>query len=339
MITAMATATRTSAAPTGPAAIPLWKRIVKVTAAIALLFMAPMIIAYVVAGADAAAATLMGAVAGVTGATRSGWKRTARVVPLLGVYAVAAAAVGYGWGWVVLMGFVGLAAGIGMPSGYLPALMYAGMVPTMVLTQAGVGDALAAGVGAIAGGAIGVFMARRLGTTAEVPLTKAEWRGHESVSGMLTALVFVAGTSIAVATGMPHGYWVPLTLIVVIPPIVVGDDTRRGRERLVGTVAGLAIVVPLSFIPMPRFAFYLIGFALFVPAFVTMKRSYTYYAFFESAAVVMLVSAGSDMIGTDAARVEASVIAVALVAIAAVGIAWGLRHVSSSDVPKKALQA
>ncbi|MFM8829262.1 MAG: hypothetical protein ACKOGE_08325, partial [Actinomycetota bacterium] len=59
--------------------------------------------------------------------------------------------------------------------------------------------------------------------------------------------------------------------------------------------------------------------------------------FFESAAVVMLVSAGNDLIGLDAARVEAQVIGVTLVAVAALGIAWGVKHVSSSDVSKKAI--
>lgn len=328
MITAMGTATPTS---------PLWKRVARVVAGIIVLLVAPMVIALVVAGPSAAAATLMAVVAGVSGAVRSGWRRTARAVPLLGVLAVTTSIVGYGWGWVVVMGFVGLIAGIGLPYGYLPAFLYIGMVPTMVTQVVSTRDAILTGVFAVLAGALGVLAGKRMGTKPEVPGSPG-WAGHEAVSGALLAGLFVVGTSIAVATGLPHGYWVALTLIVVIPPIVQGDDTRRGRERLTGTVAGLLIVIPVSLIPLPQWAFYVIGFALLVPAFAVMKRNYTYYAFFESAAVVMLVSAGNDLVGTDAARVEASVIGVALVAVAAVGIAWGVRHVSSADLPVAALQ-
>lgn len=68
MITIMATATTTSKPP-------LALRIAKVAGAIVLLLVAPMIIAYVVAGPTAAAATLMAVIAGVSGAMRSGWRQ------------------------------------------------------------------------------------------------------------------------------------------------------------------------------------------------------------------------------------------------------------------------
>lgn len=315
---------------------PLAHRVAKVVVAIVLVLVIPMIIALVVAGPSAAAATLMSIVAAISGAMRSGWRRAAWVVPLLGAYALATSLVGYGWGWVVVMGIVGLTAGIGLPYGFLPALLYAGMVPTLVTTVVSTGDALLTALFALIGGTLGVITGRRMGMKPAVP-GKPNWVGHEALSGALVAGIFVAGTSIAVATGLPHGYWVALTLIVVIPPIVQGDDTKRGRERLIGTVAGLAIVLPIAFIPLPQWAVYVIGFGLLVPAFTVMQKNYTWYAFFESAAVVMLVSAGSDMIGLDAARIEASVIGVALVAVAVIAVAWGVRHVSATDVPKAAI--
>lgn|GEM_PF-1444534 len=80
-----------------------------------------------------------------------------------------------------------------------------------------------------------------------------------------------------------------------------------------------------------------LGFILLIPAFMVMHRSCTCRALFESAAVEMLVPAGNDLIGLEAARVEAQVIGVTLLAEAAVGIACGVRHVSSSDVSKKAI--
>lgn len=329
MITSMATETTTTKPP-------LARRVAKVVVGIVLVLVVPMVIAFVVAGPGAAAATLMSTVAAVSGAMRSGWRRAAWVVPLLGAYALATSTVGYGWGWVVVMGFVGLTAGIGLPYGFLPALIYAGMVPTLVTTVVSTGDALLTALFAVLGGALGVVTGRKMGMKPTVP-GNVRWTGYEAVSGALCAGLFVAGTSIAVATGLPHGYWVALTLIVVIPPIVQGDDTKRGRERLLGTIAGLAIVLPISLIPLPQWAVYIIGFALLVPAFAVMQKNYTWYAFFESAAIVMLVSAGSDMVDLDAARIEASVIGVALVAVAVIAVAWGVRHVSASDVPKAAI--
>lgn len=340
MITSMAPESTTTKAGTGKAGAaarpPLGRRIARVVVAIVLVLIAPMLIALLVAGPGAAAATLMSIVATVSGAVRSGWQRAAWMPPLIGAYAVVACTVGYGWGWVILLGFAGLIAGIGFPSGVMSALLYAGLVPTMVTQVVGLRDALLTGAFAILGGVLGVLVGKRIGTKPTVPGNE-KWRGHEALSGALVAGLFVAGTAIAVSTGLPHGYWIALTLIVVIPPIAQGDDTKRGRERLVGTIGGLLIVIPVSLIPLPQWAFYLIGFALLVPAFVVMRKNYTYYAFFESAAVVMLVSAGNDLVGMDAARIEASAIGVALVAVAAVAIAWGVRHVTASDVPTKAV--
>lgn len=332
MITGMATRTSTPAAP----AKPLWRRVVLVVGAILLLLVAPMVIAFLVAGAEASAAAVMAVMAAVSGSMRSGWHRAALVVPLLGVLAFATSMTGYGWGWVIVMGLVGLAAGIGLPSGFMPALIYAGMVPTLVTQATTVGHAFLIALCAVLGGTLGVLAAARLHMKPVVPGLPG-WAGHEALSGLLLAGLFAIGAGIAVATGLPHGYWVTLTLIVIIPPIAQGDDTKRGRERLFGTVLGLLIVIPVSLIPLPRWAVYVIGFALLVPAFSVMRRNYVYYAFFESAAIVMLVSAGNDLVGTDAARVEASGIAVALVAIAVLGITWGVRHLSPRDVPEQAI--
>ncbi len=335
MITSMAPESTTTSAGTA-ARQPIGRRIAVVVGAIVLVLIAPMLIALSVAGPGAAAATLMSIVAAVLGCMRSGWKRTAWVVPLFGAYAAVVCTVGYGWGWVIVLGFVGLVAGIGFASGFMAALLYAGLVPAMVTQVVGLRDALLTAAFAIIGGVLGVLVGKRIGTKPTVPGNEA-WRGHEAISGALVAGLFVAGAAIAVSTGLPHGYWIALTLIVVIPPLVQRDDTRRGRERLIGTVGGLLIVIPISLIPLPEWAFYLIGFALLVPAFAVLKKSYTYYAFFESAAVVMLVSAGNDLVGTDAARIEASAIGVALVAVAVVAVTWGVRHVTASEVPKQAI--
>lgn len=300
--------------------------------AIGVGLIAPLMVAIAVAGPDAGYAILMGTIAALSGCLRSGWARTVRVVPLLGVLGASAALVGYGWGWVIVMGGVGFMAGLGLPHGYLPALLYAGFVPTMVHSEpTTVRDAVLVGCFAVAGGAIGVAFGHRMGAKSTTPVT---WRppGGESMSAAVGMLLLGGGAAIAIATGLPHGYWIPLTLISVLPPMTQGD-TRRARERLLGTIGALLIVIPVSFIPMPSWAYYALGFALFVPALAVMKRSYGYYAFLEAAAVVMLVSAGNDVLGAGEARVAAAVIAIGLIGITAVIVTWVLRRLPAQPAP------
>ncbi len=112
--------------------------------------------------------------------------------------------------------------------------------------------------------------------------------------------------------GLPHGYWVPLTLIVVVAALSQGD-TKKGRQRLVGSVGAMIITIPLSFLPLPAWAFYVVALLLLVPAFVMYKKSYGIYTFLESAAVVLLVSSGQDISRNADARAIAAVIGVAIV--------------------------
>ncbi len=324
------------AATTAPTP-PVWTRVLRVLLGVILVMVLPIVIAGLVAGPLAAGAVGTGIIAGLSGSVRAGWRRAAMTVPLVGVLGLASALVGYGWGWVVVIGFVGLLAGVGLPAGYAPAVLYAGFVPAMVHTSAGVREAVVAAVFAMLGGVVGVAAGRRMGA---VPATPAptKWRGQEATAAIVGMILFAGGAAIAIGTGMPHGYWIPLTLVVVIPPMLQ-EDTHRGRKRLLGTVMGVVLVIPLSLIPMPPWTFYVVGFALLVPALVIMKRSYTFYAFLESAAVVMLVSAGDDVLGTEEARLAGTAIAIGLVAVTAVVVSVLARRLPPEDVPPQVLAA
>ncbi len=121
------------------------------------------------------------------------------------------------------------------------------------------------------------------------------------------------GSAVAVAMGLPHGYWVPLTLIVVVAALSQGD-TKKGRQRLVGSVGAMIITIPLSFLPLPAWAFYVVALLLLIPAFAMYKKSYGIYTFLESAVVVvLLVSSGQDISRNADARAIAAVIGVAIV--------------------------
>ena len=292
---------------------PVWQRVLIIIAAIVLTLVIPAVLARAVAGPVAAYALLMGTLAAMCGAMRSGWARALRVLPLIAALGVIGPLVGYGWGWVVVLAGVGLVSGLGYPSGYLPALMYAGFVPTIVHESAHLADALFAGLFALAGGVVGIELGRRLGAPKRFD-RPPRLPGGALLPGIVGCVLMGVGAAIAVATSLPHGYWIPLTLIAVVPVLVTGV-AGRGRQRLVGTLAGLLIVIPVSFIAMPPWMFYVLGVLLIIPGLVLMKKNYAYYAFFESAGVVMIVSAGQDVLETGADRALAAVIATMLLVV------------------------
>ena len=314
---------------------PKWQRVLIIVASVLLVFVLPVILANALAGPTAAYAVLMGSVAVLSGSTRSGWVRTVKVIPYIGLLGFLAASVAYGWGWVAVMAGVGLIAGAGYPFGYLPALLAAGFVPTLVHQTPGVRDAVVAGILAMCGAAMTLELARRLGFPRTTP-PPPRVDGGGALMAVVGVVMMGGGAAIAIATSLPHGYWIPLTLIAVVPALTTGAS-HRGRDRLVGTLAALLIVIPVSFIPMPPWMFYVLGTLLFVPALVVMRKSYAYYAFLESAAVVMLVSAGQDVLATGADRAISAIIAIILLVVAVPVVTFILRHLPRAHASARAV--
>ena len=126
-----------------------------------------------------------------------------------------------------------------------------------------------------------------------------------------------------------------LTLIVVGAALAAGD-TKRNRERLIGNIGGLAITIPLSFVPMPAWAFYVCAFVLLVVSFTFLSKRYWLYALLESAAVVLLVSAGqtgSAIAQTGEARAGATLIGCAIVAVLVVLMRFVLPRIPRVSAP------
>ena len=311
------------------------ERVLIIVASVLLVFVLPVVLANALAGPTAAYAVLMGSAAVLAGATRSGWARTVKVIPYIGVLGFLAASVAYGWGWVAIMAVVGLVAGAGYPFGYLPALLSAGFVPTLVHPTSGARDAVVAGILAMCGAAMTLELARRLGFPRTTP-PPPRVDGGAALMAVVGVVMMGGGSAIAIATGLPHGYWIPLTLIAVVPALSTGTS-HRGRDRLVGTLAALLIVFPLSFIPMPPWMFYVLGTLLYISALVVMRKSYAYYAFLEAAAVVMLVSAGQDVLATGADRAISAIIAIILLVVAVPVVTFILRHLPHAHVSSRAV--
>jgi hypothetical protein len=305
-----------------------------IIATLAVTLVLPAAVAGWLAGGQAVLAVVLGEMGALAGATRSGWRRMARVLPVLGVATVLAALAGFGWGWVAVMAVVGAAAGAGLSRGYGPALLFSAMPAVFMLDGLDVGRAVLVGVFALLAGAIGVLLARHLGVPDATP--RPPDRDHlEWLFAPVGLALLGGGAAVAVGSGIPHGYWIVLTLIIVGAAMAAGD-THRNRDRLAGNLGGLAITIPLSFVPMPAWAFYVVAFVLLVVSFTFITKRYWLYALLESAAVVLLVSAGqagSAIIETGEARAGATVIGCAMVGVLVVGLRHLLPHIPRVNAP------
>lgn len=273
----------------------------------------PMVVVNLLVGMGPALGTLMGTIGGMAGSSRSGWARALMVVPFMAVMGFAATLTGFGWGWAIIIGFAGLVASVGFPYGYMPAVMYATFVPTIIAEKpSDIRTSLVTAAFVLLGGLIGVLVGKRMMRAPRTTAAPAKWVGHEGLLGLTGAVVMGGAAAIAVASDLPHSYWLVLTIIVLVPPMAQGDS-RRGAERLVGSVAALVIVLPLSLLALPIWAWMAIGAVLMVVGVQVMQKSYTLFAFFLTAGVVLMVTAGHDVAKVADIRAFATVLGVIVV--------------------------
>jgi len=85
-----------------------------------------------------------------------------------------------------------------------------------------------------------------------------------------------------------HGYWIPLTMMIIIQPYY-GATLKKGLERMLGTVAGIILGGLIMLLPMPREAF--IGI-LIVDSFCVayfLRNNYKVGVFFVTIMMVLLM--------------------------------------------------
>jgi uncharacterized membrane protein YccC len=94
--------------------------------------------------------------------------------------------------------------------------------------------------------------------------------------------------------GIPHGYWLGLTLVVVMQPDY-GSTRQRAAERVLGTLLGSVLASGLLFLELPHFVLLAAAgvnsflFALF------LKRRYDVAAVFLTLLVVLLTEIGGPV--------------------------------------------
>jgi uncharacterized membrane protein YccC len=102
------------------------------------------------------------------------------------------------------------------------------------------------------------------------------------------ALVLCVGVFIYRFFNIDHGYWIPLTIIIVIQPYY-GATRKKGVERIVGTVAGIVLGGLIMMLPLPHEAFVvlLVVVSFFVAYF--LRNNYKVGVFFVTIMMVILL--------------------------------------------------
>lgn len=126
------------------------------------------------------------------------------------------------------------------------------------------------------------------------------------------AVLLVAGVAAFKGLGLTHGYWLPLTIVVVLQPDF-GSTRRRAAQRVFGTLAGVALASGLLALPLPAgLLTAIIAAAIFGFAY-HLRSDYARAVFFVTVMVVCLLGA------TDASGGGLAVAAERLLATAAGG--------------------
>ncbi len=102
------------------------------------------------------------------------------------------------------------------------------------------------------------------------------------------ALVLCIGVFLFQFFQMNHGYWIPLTIIIVIQPYY-GATRKKGFERVVGTVAGTVLGGVVMMLPLSHWSFVtLLAVVSFFVAYF-LRNNYKIGVFFVTVMMVVMM--------------------------------------------------
>ena len=291
-----------------------------------IVLLVPLAIAYLLAGIPAALALGMGYVALVKAAlTQRSHVALGLAVPAALAAAVAVALRGQP---LAAAGFVALCCLMVAPANQVRDGLMAGLPTAAAVLVAVPGDFDPGWTAAwvLLGGAVVVLVATRLPRVTQPSGLEPvrAWR-HAIVMAVAVGVV----TYLVLALDVPHGYWVALTLSVVLRPF---DDQTRSRagERVLGTLAGVLLAVLIAAtLPLWAIAATLVVCLVLMTAYSTIG-DYTRQVIFLTPTVVLLGSAGDPGL-IAAERVLATITGAILAGLVAMGLVW----LDSRDVAGK----
>jgi hypothetical protein len=292
-------------------------RTLLLSAVVSVVMVAPIVAAYLVAGTPAALSLAMGLLVTLRSAiTLRPFQALALVVPAAMAGAVA---VGLRGQPLAAACFVALCCLLVAPAGMLQDSLMAAVPSAAAVLVMVPGDFQPGPTAAwmLAGGALLVAVATRLPRSAPSPGVEQHraWRHATVMAVSVGAVVFLVDTF-----QVPHGYWVALTLTVVLGPF---DDRTltKASQRVLGTIGGaLLALVAATLLPLwALLALLVISTVLSVGYALT--QDYTRQVMFMTPAVVLLGSAASNPGLIASERALATLAGALLAAAIALGLA------------------
>ena len=291
-------------------------RTLLLSAVVTVVLVAAIVVAYLAGGTQGALALGMGVMASL---------RPAISLRPVHSFALAAPTAMAGAVAVALRGqplaaafFVVLCCLLVAPAGMLQDGLLA-MVPTVVAVLVLVPGDFQPGRTAIwmlIGGGLVVAVATRLPRTNPVAGVEQRraWQHAAVMAVSVGAVVYLVGL-----WDLPHGYWVALTLTVVLRPF--DDQTmKKSTQRVLGTVAGaLFALIAAVFLPVWALLVLLVLSTVLSAAY-ALKPDYTRQVLFMTPAVVLLGSAGHPLL-IASERAIATLAGALLAAAIALGLA------------------
>ena len=108
------------------------------------------------------------------------------------------------------------------------------------------------------------------------------------------AVLMMFGVVVFKLSAMPHGYWLPFTVIVVLQPDY-GSTRQRAAQRVLGTLTGSLLASGLLWLHLP-FAALAVAMAATIFCFgYLVRRNYALAVFFVTLFIVLLTEAGGPV--------------------------------------------
>ncbi len=135
---------------------------------------------------------------------------------------------------------------------------------------------------------------RRRSSPIRAPLetlsSNLSWQSDTFRHAIRLATTLAAATVVYRLSGLQHGYWLPLTVLVVLRPDFTSTAVR-GVSRIIGTIAGAALATLLAALLRPDDAVLTLLFAISVLAsYLVVRASYTLFSISVTSYVVFLLA-------------------------------------------------
>jgi uncharacterized membrane protein YccC len=155
--------------------------------------------------------------------------------------------------------------------------------------------------------------------------------------GLRLAVCCGLGTLIYLWWDVPHGYWIPLTVVVMMQPDY-GSTRRKAGQRIIGTLGGSVLASLLIWLA-PGPLVHLAGIAAGVFVFsLFLKRNYAIAAFAVTVFVVLLLDHGGTGAGSVVLARTGATLAGGLIALGAAMVFWPMwEHDRFAPVLRRAI--